>query len=62
MQDEVTMIDNITFERVEEFKHLRSTLTIKIIIRKKLREDPSQGMLATTRCRIVGLPFCYSKI
>ena len=39
MQDEVTMIDNITFERVEEFKHLRSTLTIKIIIRKTLRED-----------------------
>jgi len=39
MQDEDTMIDKMTFERVEEFKYLGSTLTIKIIFRKKLRAD-----------------------
>jgi len=32
-------IDNSTFERVEEFKYLGTTLTIKILFRKKLRAD-----------------------
>jgi len=30
-------IDNISIERVEEFKYLGTTLTIKILFRKKLR-------------------------
>jgi hypothetical protein len=32
-------IDNSSFERVEEFKYLGTTLTIKILFRKKLRVD-----------------------
>ena len=32
-------IDNSTFERVEEFKYLGTTLTVKILLRKKLRAD-----------------------
>ena len=31
--------DNSTFEKVEEFKYLGTTLTIKILFRKKLRAD-----------------------
>ena len=31
--------DDSSFERVEEFKHLRKTLTNKILSRKKLRAD-----------------------
>jgi len=31
--------DNSTFERVEEFKYLETTLKIKILLRKKLRAD-----------------------
>ena len=32
-------IDNSSFERVEEFKYLGTTLTNKILLRKKLRAD-----------------------
>ena len=32
-------VDNSSIERVEEFKYLGTTLTIKIIFRKKLRAD-----------------------
>jgi len=32
-------IDNSTFERVEEFKYLGTTLTIKILFRKKMRAN-----------------------
>jgi hypothetical protein len=32
-------IDDSSFERVEEFKYLGITLTIKIILRKNLRAD-----------------------
>ena len=32
-------IDNSSFERVEEFKHLGRDLTFKIIFRKKLKAD-----------------------
>jgi hypothetical protein len=32
-------IDNNSFERVEEFKYLGKTLTIKLLFRKKLRVD-----------------------
>ena len=32
-------IDNSTFERVEEFKYLGTTLTYQILLRKKLKAD-----------------------
>ena len=32
-------VDNSSIERVEEFKYLGTTLTIKILFRKKLRAD-----------------------
>jgi hypothetical protein len=55
-------VDNRSFEGVEDFKYLGTTLTIKNLFRKKLRADFSQGMLATTWCRIFCLPVCCSKI
>jgi len=33
------MVDNRSFERVEEFRYLGKTLTNKILLRKKLRAD-----------------------
>jgi len=45
-------IDNRSFEMVEEFKYLGTTLKIKILFRKKLREKCSKEMLATFRGRI----------
>ena len=54
--------DNGSFERVEQFKYLGTNLTSKILFRKKLSADCSQGMLAIIRCRIFCPPVCYSKI
>jgi len=45
-------IDNSTFERVEEFKYLGTTLTNQILMRKKLRADEGQEVPAIIRCRI----------
>jgi len=56
------MIHNSTFKRVEEFKYLGTTLTNKILLRKKLRADCGQEMRAIIRCRIFCLPGCYPKI
>jgi len=41
MQDEVEIIktDNSSFERLERFKYLGTNLTVKILLRKKLRVD-----------------------
>jgi len=55
-------IDNSTFEWVEEFKYLRTTLTNQILFSKKLRADCGQGMLAIIRCRIFCVSGCYPKI
>ena len=54
--------DSNSFGRVEEFKYLGTTLTIKILFRKKLRAARSQGMLTIIRCRIFRLPVCYPKM
>jgi len=41
----VIVLDNSSFERVEKFKYLGNILTNKILFRKKLKEDSSQGSL-----------------
>ena len=53
-------IDNIAFERVEEFKHLGTTLTNQNSIQEEIKS--SQGMLAIIRCKIFCLPVCFQKI
>jgi hypothetical protein len=35
----ITKFDNSSFEKVEEFKYLETTLTNKILFRKKLRAN-----------------------
>jgi len=52
-------IDNVP---LKGWKHSDIWQQIKILFRKKLRADCSQGMLAIIRCRIFGLPVCYPKI
>jgi len=38
-QNHNIMIDNGSFEKVEQFRYLGSTLRIKILFRKRLRAD-----------------------
>jgi hypothetical protein len=52
------MIDNRTLERVEQFRYWG----IEIPLKKQLRADCSQGMLAVIRSRMFCLPFCYPKM
>jgi len=56
-----TKTDNTSLEREEEFKYLGTSLRFKILFRKILRADRSQGMLAIIRCRIFCLPFPVQK-
>jgi len=46
--------DNSSFERVEEFTYLRTTLTNQNSVQEEL--------LAIIRCRIFCLPVCYPNI
>jgi hypothetical protein len=55
-------IDNSSFERVEYSNIWERPTRIKILFRKKLRADCSQGMVAIIRCRIFYFPVCYPKI
>jgi hypothetical protein len=54
-------VGNKSFERVENFKHLGSTLTNKISFMKKLVVDRSRGMLTIIRCRVFCPPVYYPK-
>ena len=54
--------DNSTFERVEEFKYLGTTLTNQNSIAEEIKSRLSQEMLAIIQCGIFCLPGCYPKI
>jgi len=60
-QNHIISIDNKSFEKLEQLKHLEKPSRIKILFRKKLSADTSQGTLATFQCRIFWLPSVLSK-
>jgi len=57
-----TRNDNSSFDKLEQFIHLDTTLTDQNSIQEKLRPDWSQGLFVIIRCRIFCLPVCYLKI
>jgi len=52
---------NFTFENVEEFKYLGTTLTNKNFIGEQIKNRWNQEMLAIIWCRIICVPCCYPK-
>jgi hypothetical protein len=54
--------DNSTFERVEEFKYLGTTLTNQNSIPKEIKSRLVQEVLTINLCRIFCLPGCCPKI
>ena len=56
-------IDNSTFERVEEFKYLGTTLTDQNSIAEEIKSRLRSGSACCIiRCRILCLPGFYPKI
>ena len=55
-------IDNSTFESVEEFKYLGTTLTNQNSIAEEIKSRLNSGNACYIRCRIFCLPGCYPKI
>ena len=54
--------DNSSFERVEEFRFLGTTLKNQNSIQEEIKSRLKSGTLAIIRCRIFRLPVCYPKI
>jgi len=54
--------DNISCERVEEFRYLRTNLTYQHSIQEEIKSRLKVGMLAFIRCRIFCLPVFYLKM
>jgi hypothetical protein len=56
-------IDDNSFEMLEQFRYLVTTLTNQNSIQEEIKSIlKSHGMLAVIRCRIFSLPVCYPKI
>jgi len=54
--------DNSSFGRVEGLKYMGTNITDQILLRKKLRADLSQEMLAVIRCEMFCIAVCYTKM
>jgi len=54
--------ENSTFERVEAFKNLGTTLTYRNSIQEEIKSILMSGKLAIIRRRIFYLPVCYPNI
>jgi hypothetical protein len=54
-------VDNSSFERLEEFKYLVTTVTNQNSIQEEIKSRLSQGMLAIIRCRMFCVIVCYPK-
>ena len=54
-------IDNSSFERVEEFKYLGTTLTDQNSIQEEIKSRLKLGNACYILCRIVCPPGCYPK-
>jgi len=54
--------DNISCERVAEFRYLGKTLTNQNSVHEEIKSRLKVGMLATIRCSIFCLPVFYLKI
>jgi hypothetical protein len=55
-------IDHSSFERVEEFRYLGTTLPNQNSIQEEIKSRLNQGMLAIIQCRIFCLPVFYPNI
>jgi hypothetical protein len=55
-------IDNSSFESVEEFKYLGTTLTSDNSIQEEIKSRLKSGNACYTRCRVCCLPVRYPKI
>jgi len=56
------MIDNSSFERLEEFKYLGTTIANQNSIQEEIKSRLKRGLLCIIRCRIFCLPVCCPKI
>ena len=54
--------DNSSFERVEDFKYLGTTLTNQSSIGEEIKTRLKSGNASIIRCRIFCLPVCHPKI
>ena len=55
-------IDNSSFESLEEFTYLGTTITYQNSIQEEIKSRLKQGMLCIIQCRIFCLPVCCPKI
>jgi len=55
-------IDSSSFEKVEPFKYLGTTLTNQSSIQEEIKSSLKSGNVAIIRCRMFCVPVCYPKI